>query len=452
MTYKILVADNEEKMCKVIQMSLEMENYRVEIATSGEMALKLMESMHYDLVLSDIKMSPINGMELLKMIKSKYPGTEVVMMTAFASQESAVEAMKTGAADYLIKPFEMDELEIRIKRILRHRELEQENLKLKRQKSDVITYEGVIGKSQSMQKVYQLIEKVKDTDATVLIRGESGTGKEVIARLIHEQSERNGRPFVSVNCAAVPETLLESELFGHEKGAFTGAHKSKPGKFELAEDGTLFLDEIGELSIDTQAKLLRVLEDKSFYRLGGLKPLSVKARIIAATNRNLERMVAEKQFREDLFFRLNTFPVVLPPLKDRKEDIPELVWFFLDKFGAKSISKEAMRILMEYDWRGNIRELQNVIYRASILAGEIITPDDLPSEIKSDSSGSLNSETLSGLMLSNIPDGFNLDEFNRNIILKALDQSNGNKSNAAKMLGVTRRRLYSLMEKYKISD
>jgi two-component system response regulator AtoC len=453
MKHSILVVDNEERMCKVIRLSLEMEGFEVDYTTSGEKAIELVKQNSYSLIISDLKMKPVDGITLLKKVKHEKPDTEFILMTAYASQETAVAAMKEGAADYLIKPFEMDELIIRMKRILKHKELQEENVRLKRKKTEPVYYESIVGKSQAMQKVYQLIEKVKDTDATVLIRGQSGTGKELIARAIHDHSIRKDKPFISVNCAALPDTLLESELFGYEKGAFTGAVKSKPGKFELAEDGTIFLDEIGEMNVDTQAKLLRVLEDKSYFRLGGVKPIQMKARVIAATNRHLEEMVEQKKFREDLFFRLNTFPVYLPTLAERKEDIPDLVWYFLQKYGEKMIDKQALKILMEYDWPGNVRELQNVIYRASIIAEEIITVDDLPAEIKQDRAKfSLNSSDWlnSGKDLLRIPENFQLDAFEKKLIVSALEQANGNKTEAARLLGITRRRLYSLMDKHQI--
>lgn len=449
MNRKVLVVDNEEKMCLVIKMALEMENFQVEYSTSALQALSNFDLKDFPVIISDLKMAPLDGLTFLKEVKKISPQTEFILMTAYASQETAVEAMKEGAADYLIKPFEMDELIIRLNRLFRQKELMEENLRLKNQEQLPVFYSSVVGKSHTMQKVYQLIEKIKDTDATILIRGESGTGKEVIARAIHDYSIRAREPFVSVNCAAVPSNLLESELFGYEKGAFTGADRRKPGKFEIAGAGTVFLDEIGELSPETQAKLLRVLEDKSFYHLGGLELIQLKARIIAATNRNLEEMVANKAFREDLYYRLSLFPIHLPPLRERKEDIPDLVWYFLKKMGEKSIDKNAMRILMEYDWPGNVRQLQNVLYRASIIAGDIITAKDLPSEI-------VNGEKITaGLsqtddLLKTIPSGFQLDEFEKKLILKALDQAGGNKSHAAKLLGITRRRLYSLMEKHQI--
>jgi len=453
----VLVVDNEKKMCHLIAMALEMEKIKVQTAHSGLEALKKLQVNQFDVVVTDLKMTPMDGLALLKELKLHYPSVEVLMMTAFASQETALEAMKMGAHDYLIKPFEMDELIIRIKRLLEQIRIREEYSSLKSEDRGNIYYKSIVGKSQGMQRIYNLVEKIKDTDATVLIRGESGTGKELIARVLHENSSRSDQPFIEVNCAAVPETLLESELFGHEKGAFTGAHKEKPGKFELAHQGTIFLDEIGEMSLETQAKLLRVLEDKTFYRVGGVNALRVDTRIIAATNRDLPGMAESGKFREDLYYRINMFPIVLPPLRERKEDIPELVWYFLNKMETGMIDKNAMHVLMEYHWPGNVRQLQNMLYRASIIANTIITPEELPKELtaaRSTADGT-DEKNMSGLFNPDdvnfqIPARFQLDAYEKKLILAALKQGEYNKTKAASILGVTRRRLYSLMDKHKI--
>ncbi len=458
MENKVLVVDNEKKMCHIISIALEMENIEVEYVFSGKDALQKLRENKFDVVISDLKMGPMDGLTLLKEVKIHFPSVEVLMMTAYASQETALEAMKIGAHDYLIKPFEMDELIIRVKRLLEQIRMKEDYATLKFDEKEKIQYKQIIGKSRSMQEVYNLVEKIKNTEATVLIKGESGTGKELIAKILHDNSTRNSKSFITVNCAAVPETLLESELFGHEKGSFTGAHKEKPGKFEMAHEGTIFLDEIGEINLETQAKLLRVLEDKTFYRVGGLKPIKVDARIIAATNRNLQQMAEESKFREDLYYRLNLFPISLPPLRERKEDIPELVWFFLNKMETGMIDKKAMQVLMEYNWPGNIRQLQNILYRASIIAENIITPSELPVEIfenlKKDDKNLLLQDSAEDVFKDEfftLPEFFILDDFEKKLIVSAIKQANENKTKAAALLGITRRRLYSLMEKYRIT-
>ncbi len=451
---RVLVVDNEKKMCNLIKMALELEGIPCDTASSGKEAFSILTTKKtFDIIISDLKMSPVDGLSLLKEIKRENPATEFIIMTAYASQETALEAMKEGAQDYIIKPFNIDELVIRVKRLMGQMAIREENLLLKEAKEAQISYEGIVGKSAAMQEMYKLIEKIKNTEATVMIIGESGTGKELVARLLHEQSNRKQEAFVEVNCAAIPEKLLESELFGYEKGAFTGAVNSKPGKFELADKGTIFLDEIGELNPDTQAKLLKVLEDKSFYRVGGVKKISVDVRIIAATNRNLREMTEEGTFREDLYYRLMLFPITIPALRERKEDIPELVWFFLQN-SDKMVNSEAMQMLMRYDWPGNVRQLQNSLYRAAIIAEKEITVKELPKEIVQQAERAA-PEPRSEISLNDrnnaIPPEFSLDDFEKQLIEQSLVQAGGNKSRAAGLLGITRRRLYSLMEKHKIT-
>jgi DNA-binding NtrC family response regulator len=377
-------------------------------------------------------------------VKKTAPETEVILMTAYASAQTAVEAMRKGAYDYLIKPFEMVEMKLKVKQILEKKELAKENIDLKSKLRDKYSLEDIIGQSEAMQMVYQMVEKVAPRDATVLIRGESGTGKELIAQSIHQLSHRARGAFIAVNCAALPETLLESELFGHEKGAFTGAEKQKRGRFELAVGGTIFLDEIGDISPTTQVKLLRVLQTKEITRVGSEETIPVDVRTIAATNRNLEELIKQGTFREDLYYRLNVFPIPLPPLRERREDIPELVIHFLKKNNQPEdkIDSQTLRALMSYHWPGNIRELENIIERMIILSGDdMITSDSLPPQFR-------------GFMTSNdslaidIPDeGISIDEVEKELIHKALKKAGGNKSKAAQLLGITRRKLYSMVER-----
>ncbi|GAB4367578.1 MAG: sigma-54 dependent transcriptional regulator [Calditrichia bacterium] len=441
---KILIVDNEEKFCKVVQEALRLENLPADYVTSGEAALEWLQKNSADVVVTDMRMQGIDGLQLLREIKKKNPDIEVVLMTAYASQKTAVEALKDGAYDYLIKPFDMDELILRIRRILNQKKLVEENRLLRASGEEWVTFDRLVGRSQKMRKVYQLIQKAASSNSTVLIRGESGTGKELVAEVLHANSDRKNEPFIAINCAALPENLLESELFGYEKGAFTGANQRQIGKFELAGKGTIFLDEIGDLSLSTQVKLLRVLQNKEFYRLGGKEKIVSHARVIAATHKNLEKMIEAGQFRQDLFYRLNVFPIYIPPLREHKEDIPELVNHFLKQTQLVGIDREALKILIQYDWPGNVRELQNVIERASILAESVIVPADLP-PLKS-----FSEERLFGFEL---PDAnFNLDEFEKNLIIQALKKANGNKTQAAGLLGITRRRLYSMMQRFGIES
>jgi DNA-binding NtrC family response regulator len=440
----ILVVDNEERMCKIIKAALELEHHTIDMAFSGKQAVKVLKDDHtYDIVITDLKMQEVDGIQVLKKAKSLPNSPEVILITAFASQNTAVEAMRSGAFDYLIKPFEMEELSLRINRIISQKKILEENIKLKEElKTQYVP--NIVGKSAKMREVYSLINKVAQSDATVLILGESGTGKELVAEAIHAQSRRADQKFTAVNCAAVPETLLESELFGHEKGAFTGATERKVGFFELADKGTLFLDEIGDVSLGIQAKLLRVLQNKEIIRVGGREKIKVDARVLTATNRDLETMIDEGTFRSDLYYRINIFPLKLPPLRERKEDIPELIEHFLNNMGEKGITSQAKMKLMEYDWPGNIRELLNILERAAIVADQTIDVQHLPgmtSDLGSDSG------------VIDIPDeGLNLDDLEKNLIMSAIEKAEGNKTKAAEFLGLTRRRLYSMMERFGIKN
>ncbi|MFQ6113298.1 MAG: sigma-54-dependent transcriptional regulator [bacterium] len=440
----ILIIDDEPKMCKVLKFALEPEGYAVTTAENAETGLEKFAEKFFDLVVTDLKMPGKDGLFVLENVKKQSPQTEVIMMTAYATAQNAVEAMKKGAYDYLIKPFEMDELKLKVKHIIEKRRLAEENVQLKRELKDKYSLENMVGQSGVMQEVYKMVEKVAPTDATVLIHGESGTGKELVAQAIHHLSHRASEPFIAVNCGALPESLLESELFGHEKGAFTGADKMKVGRFELANGGTIFLDEIGDISPSTQIKLLRVLQNHQIERLGGTKTIQIKARTIAATNRDLEEALKSGSFREDLYYRINVFPIYLPPLRERKEDIPALVSHFLKKFGEQenAIEGPALEPLMRYHWPGNVRELENVVERALIMSGTgVVREQDLPQHIRSVS-------VSRGRTSIEIPDeGVSLEVVEQNLIKNALDKAGGNKTKAAKLLGITRRKLYSMMER-----
>lgn len=440
---QILVIDNEERMCFLLKAALESEKVQIEMAFDGQQGLDLFVNGDFDLVISDLKMPKLTGLELLEKIKTLSPDAEVILMTAFATAQTAVEAMKIGAYDYLIKPFDMEELKLKVARLLEKKRLESENIYLKQQLKSRYQFDNIIGNSGKMQDVFKLVEKICEGDTTIMIRGESGTGKELIAIAIHQNSSRAEKPFIAINCAAIPDNLLESELFGHEQGAFTGADRKRQGRFELAGDGTIFLDEIGDLSLTLQAKLLRVLQSKQIDPLGGNKAVTVKARVITATNRVLEELLKQGQFREDLYYRINVFPIFIPPLRERKQDIPLLVEFFKKKFGQNrqiQITPEAEKILLSFSWPGNVRELENVIERAILLCNdEVIQVENLPQHLQFDGTAQISPE------LPKI--SFSLEEHEKNLIRQAIKQTKGNKSKAAQLLGITRRRLYSMMER-----
>ncbi|MBT8331944.1 MAG: sigma-54 dependent transcriptional regulator, partial [Deltaproteobacteria bacterium] len=370
---KILIVDDELIMRESLAGWLERDGHVVQTAASGEEALEKIEEIHFDILLVDIKMEGISGLDVLRKVKESDPDAEVVMITAYGSIPSAIEAMKDGAFDYMLKPFDPNELGVLIEKIVQHQEQARENIYLKEQYKDRTRFESMIGQSKPMQKIFDLICDVAPMDSTVLITGQTGTGKGLAAKAIHTNSSRRNGPFVIVNCGAIPEHLMESELFGHQKGAFTDAKETKKGRLELAHGGTLFLDEIGEISMRMQIDLLRVLEDRVFYRVGGTQPIEVDFRVIAATNRDLETAIKSGDFREDLFYRLNVISFIMPSLSQRKEDIPLLAEHFLYRFSQEtnkpidSISREAMDEMMIYDWPGNIRELENAIERAVVV-------------------------------------------------------------------------------------
>lgn len=438
----ILVVDDETKMCVLLKAALETDGYAVTTANSGTAAINAILMQRFDIIITDLRMDGADGLAVLDAAKKRDASTEVVLMTAYASAATAVEAMKKGAYDYVTKPFEMDELKIKIKNILKKNSLEKENTVLRRELKERFSLSNMIGKSGVMQEVYKLVEKVAPSDATVLIRGESGTGKELVAQAIHQLGSRSNKPFVTINCAALPETLLESELFGYEKGAFTGADKRKPGLFETAEDGTVFLDEIGEMTTTTQVKLLRAIQNHQVTHLGGVTPITIHARTIAATNRDLEEAIKSGKFREDLYYRINVFPIHLPPLRKRREDIPELVEHFIRKFAGKDhpIEPLAMEQLMLYSWPGNVRELENVMERSLIMAGSRpITMEDLPPQF--------HVRTKLPTQFDIPESGINLEEMEKKLVHRAIEKAKGNKSKAAKLLGITRRKLYSMLER-----
>jgi DNA-binding NtrC family response regulator len=370
---KILVVDDEPMVCLSLTNWLKEENYLAKSVNDGPGAISAVREESWDVVLLDLKMPGMDGMEVLRQIKAISPQTVVVMMTAYASIASSVQAMKEGAYDYIVKPLDVQELTLMLKKIVEHQELVSENIQLRKHLSDRYTFEDIIGKGPSMQKVFELIRTVADTNATVLITGETGTGKELVARAIHTGSSRRYSPFVAVSCGALPDSLLESELFGYEKGAFTGAERTKKGRFELAHGGTLFLDEIGDISMKTQVKLLRVLQERSFRRLGGTELIEVDVRLITATNRDLMKDVEKSVFRSDLYYRLNVVNIHLPPLRERKEDIRLLIAHFMNKYNVEfnkrfdRVEEAALALMMSYHWPGNVRELENVIERAIVI-------------------------------------------------------------------------------------
>jgi two-component system response regulator HydG len=448
---RILVVDDEESHRIMLRAVLKEEGYEVSEASDGTEAVKAVEQEPFDLILMDIRMRTMDGIEALGEIRKISPLVPVLIMTAYASVKTAVEALKAGAFDYLTKPLDTDELKILIEKALEIYHLRAENVALKERLGDRFNFSKIIGRSPRMKEVFDTLSLVAPTDATVLILGESGTGKELVANSIHHNSPRASQSFIKVSCAALPETLLEGELFGHEKGAFTGAIARREGRFQLAHRGTIFLDEVGEMSVTTQTKLLRVLQEKEFEPLGSTRTVKADVRVIAASNKDLEREVKEGRFREDLFYRLNVVPVSLPPLRERKEDIPTLAAHFFAVYRDKNrkelrdISGKAMDLLMRYDWPGNIRELENCMERAVILArGEIIAPADLPLPIQALS----RDREIQGL---NLPSGISLQEVERALILKTLDDTGGNRSRAAEILGINRRTLQNKLKEYGIN-
>ncbi|MDH3951667.1 MAG: sigma-54 dependent transcriptional regulator [Deltaproteobacteria bacterium] len=370
---RVLVVDDEPMVCLALTNWLEEENYFAQAVEDGPQAVKAVREENWDIVLLDLRMPGMDGMEVLKQVKEIAPQTVVIMMTAYASIPGAVQAMQEGAYDYIVKPLDVDQLTLMLKRIVEHQQLITENILLRKRLTEQYEYEDIIGRSEAMQEVFSMIKAVTDTNATVLITGETGTGKELVARAIHSNSSQRYGPFVATSCGALPETLLESELFGYEKGAFTGADRTKKGRFELANEGTLFLDEVGDISMKTQIRLLRVLQEKSFSRLGGTEQIKVDVRLVSATNRDLVAAIEEGSFRSDLYYRLNVVSIQLPPLRERIDDVPLLAAHFINKYNVEfnkkfdRVDRKAMDLMMDYHWPGNVRELENVIERALVI-------------------------------------------------------------------------------------
>lgn len=447
---QIVVVDDELNIRSALVTLLEKKQYRVRGAGSAEEALEQLETTAADLVLTDLKMPGMGGMEFLHRLKHTWPDTEVLVMTAFGSIDTAVEAIRCGAYDYLTKPIDRDRFALVVEKALERHALSCENKQLKDRLETRTRFEQMIGESEPMQRVYGLVEMVADSDVTVLLTGESGTGKELVARAIHHKSQRANGPFVTLNCGALPENLFESELFGYEKGAFTGATTNKMGRFELADGGTLLLDEVGELSLKSQVDFLRVLETKEFRRLGGTKVVKVDTRIVAATNRNLEEAVKEGAFREDLYYRLNVVPIPLPPLRERGNDIPMLAERFMHEFSAlhhraaKDISRPTMRLLRLYAWPGNIRQLRNLIERLVVTVKDtVIEPTHLPEEIQA------SREDARTMMVSL---GSPLKEIEREAIRRTLTEVTNHREKAAKLLGISLRALQYKIKEYGIRE
>jgi len=442
----ILIIDDEQSILEVISEMLGEEKYRIFQAKDGEKGLDIIKNNPVDLVLCDMKMSPISGLEVLKRARKEGSQAVFIIMTAYGSIENAVECMRNGAYDYITKPIQIDELRFVIQRALEHKGLMQENILLKKQLQEKYSFENIVGKSNSMQKVYELMEKVSQTDSTVLIYGESGTGKELVAKAIHQHSPRSGKPFVAINCGGLPEGLLESELFGHVKGAFTGAVSDKIGLFQVADTGTIFLDEISATSPIIQVKLLRVLQEKEIKRVGDTRDINVDVRVIAATNKLLEEEIKKGTFREDLYYRLSVIPIYLPPLRERMDDIPLLVQHFLEKHSGagkrnlKTLEKGVIEILLNYNWPGNVRELENIIERAITLCeGTIITSKDL-------SDGILKSLALtSGKGSLGLKDVMSQKE--KDYIKAIIEEVKGDKKAAAEKLGIDLATLYRKLQK-----
>ncbi|WP_456369722.1 sigma-54-dependent transcriptional regulator [Thermodesulfatator atlanticus] len=458
MRESILVIEDNPAEAEIVKDFLLEKGFEVEVAHDGEEGIAKLSESFYDVAITDLAMPKLTGLEVLEYIVEHTPETICIILTGHGSIKSAVEAIKKGAYDFLTKPVALDELMLTLEKALETRRLRRENEYLRRKLWQQWGYGEIVGKSKPMRQVFSLIEKVADTEATVLVLGESGTGKELVARAIHAASSRRDGPFVPVNCGAIPEELLESELFGHERGAFTGAVKTRIGRFELAHGGTIFLDEIAEMSPKLQVKLLRVLQDHAFERVGGTRSIKVDIRVIAATNKDLEKEVKEGRFREDLYYRLNVIPIKLPPLRERKEDIPLLIDHFLARFNRqkkrniKGITKEALSCLMGHNWPGNVRELENVVERMVILSnGEYLDLEDVPEYILEKVQGSCSP----GVQDFDIPEeGIYLQqmvaEFEKSLIIKALEKTGWVKNRAAKLLHINRTTLIEKMKKQKI--
>jgi two-component system response regulator PilR (NtrC family) len=445
---KILIVEDEKSMRDVLSILLEDEAYHVTTASDGIEGIELLRDNIFDLVITDIKMPKADGFEVLKYVKEVSPNTLVVMITAFGTTESAVDAMKKGAYDYVHKPFKIDEIRMIVKNAFEKKRLREELSLLREKFQTSFRLENIIGKSPNMQDLFRLIPRVADSNSSVLITGESGTGKELVASALHNLSPRKNKNFVTINCATFPEGLLETEMFGHMRGSFTGAVQSKAGLFEIADGGSFFLDEIGEMPLPLQSKLLRVLENGTFRRVGGTSDITVDVRVISATNKNIKESVSTGTFREDLYYRLNVVPISIPPLRERKDDIPLLLDHFLSKYSKnpKRISPDALHFLMKYRWKGNVRELENIVERVALLCDrDVITPDDLPDEIIRSAADprALPEIEDSGIDLEAV-----IEKIEKEYLLKALEKAGGVKVEAARLLNLSFRSLRHRLSKY----
>jgi DNA-binding NtrC family response regulator len=448
----ILIIEDEPKMRRLLEISLGDDGLAVQTVQDAETGLKLFQREPVDLIVTDLKLPGMSGLEFLDQAKRLNPSVPIVVMTAFGTVETAVEAMKAGASDYVLKPFSMAEMKLVIRKELDVQKVREENRSLREALGKRYQYQNIVARSAKMQEVLALVERVAPTNSTVLLGGESGVGKDLIARAIHQNSRRASGPFIKVNSTAIPDTLFESELFGYERGAFTGANASKPGKFELADKGSLFLDEIGDVPAPIQVKLLRVLQEREFERLGGTKTLKVDVRLIAATNKDLRAALEQGTFREDLYYRLNVVPIDIPPLREHKEDIPDLVNHFLQRFSqnngkhVESITPAALKLLMDYHWPGNIRQLENTVERAVALSTKpVIDVQDVHLDTGSSRSAANAPAPL-------LPEGMTLEQWEDEIIREALRRADGNKSQAARMLGLSRNALRYRLSKIGVPD
>ncbi len=459
MKARILVVDDEESIREFLEIMLRKEGYEVTCAEDGQKALDILKKKAFDMVVSDLQMPNLTGLELLKQVKDQYQDMLFMMITAFGTTETAVEAMKLGAYDYLTKPFKIDEVRINIANALRSKNLEVENRTLKKELKQEYSFQNLVGNSDSMHRIYEMVRRVSQTPTNVLITGESGTGKEMVAKAIHYNGPLKDKPFVTVNCGAIPESLMESEMFGHKKGSFTGAVADKSGLFEVADAGTLFLDEVGELPLSIQVKLLRAIQERMIRRVGATEDTKVDVRIIAATNRDLEDMVKKGDFRQDLFYRLNVINIRTPSLRERAEDIPLLANHFLKKYNDRlgknigGISAEAMELLKRYDYPGNVRELENVIERTVALeGGSTILPESLPPFVNTPSGRKMASSNE----IQVTPDGLDLDkimgQIEKELLVKAIHTAGGVKKKAAKLLNITFRSMRYRVEKYNLGS
>ncbi len=455
---RILIVDDEESVREVLEIVLKKEGYEVMTSHDGAHALDLLKKRSFDLVISDLQMPNMTGLELLKHAKDQYPDIIFFMVTAFGSTETAVEAMKYGAYDYITKPFKLDEVRINISNALRGQNLEVENRVLKKQLSKEYSFQSLIGNSSSMHRIYDLIKRVAEAKTNVLVTGESGTGKEMVAKAIHYNGPLKDRPIITVNCGAIPESLMESEMFGHKKGSFTGAHADKLGLFEAANGGSLFLDEIGELPLTIQVKLLRAIQERVIRMVGGVDDIPIDVRIIAATNRDLQDMVNKKTFREDLFYRLNVIQIQTPPLRERKDDVLVLAQHFLKKYNerlgraVKDISQEAQDLLVKYDYPGNVRELENIIERTVALeSGTTILPESLPPFVNTPTGRKLASTQEIQVDDAGVDLDAILRQVEKELIVKAIHKTNGVKKKAAKLLKISFRSMRYRCEKFGLS-